>query len=204
VHPQYKALWEKYLEQHGYHGDMTPAAIWGAYQHMLTWREGLSAEELVVVRHRMAPYMISHKTVEIGGVTFWDSHVKEHRSWFLFPQNDDDAGVIYFGRIDQVFSHIGPGGAQSSVLLKVQYFRAKQRRNQAYEPYDYMMCAPVVSKVAVPMAYGSVWPASDIVPVAITVMPHPTVKDQLVMLHRDVFFAMAGGHPGPDVYRMLL
>jgi hypothetical protein len=184
---------------------MSRPALWRAYEQFLSWRPDLPRAELDLIQHRMAPYIQCHKSVEVGGVMFWDSHVKAHRSWFLFPKNDADNGVMYFGRIDLIFSHIGPGtGNQASVLLQVQYFRAKQRRRAAQGAYDYLLCAPVVSKVPDSVKYGSVWLAHQIVPVAITVKPHPTRKDELVMLHRDIFFAMAGGHPGPDVYKMLL
>jgi hypothetical protein len=160
----------------------------------------------------MSSHITSYKSVEVGGVTFWDSHVKEDRSWFMFPSHRDDHGVMYFGQIHRIFSHEGPTGTaqdpegimEVSTLLEVQYFCAEKKANGVYEPFDYLMCAPWVSSKAVQMPYGNIWRAADIAPVAITVVPHAEKKRKLLVLHREMFFTMFGGHKAPDVARLLL
>jgi hypothetical protein len=209
------SLWHRYLESAGHVGAMTMSALHSAYKNFFAWRGqglNLTSAELTLLKGTMDWYVCKHSSVEIGGVTFWASDVKEHFSWFLFPWHADDDGVMYFGRIEKIFSHCGPMGSGecqqevtcASKLLQVQYFCARKRANHEYEPYDFTLCAPVVHSSPVKMPYGNIWPASDVAPVAITVRPHPFKKDHHVVLHRDVFFAMCGGHPAPDILRMLL
>jgi hypothetical protein len=192
---------------------MTIGSLWRLWSSFIGWRPAtLTPSELGLMQCTMSVFITSYKSVEVGGVTFWDSHVKEDRSWFMFPSHPDDNGVMYFGQIHRIFSHEGPTGTtqdpqgiiEVSILLEVQYFCAEKRVGSVYEPFDYLMCAPFVNSKAVRMPYGNIWRAADIAPVAITVVPHPEKKSKLLVLHRDIFFPMFGGHPAPDVARLLL
>jgi hypothetical protein len=62
-------------------------------------------------------------------------------------------------------------------------------------------CPSVISLKypAVHWQHAHAWPASEIVPVAITVLPNTSDTEQHAVPHHDIFFAMFGGNPPPDL-----
>jgi hypothetical protein len=206
INPDLAALWEKYLVAERYvphvGSRLTLAGFKAAFANFYNWLpDGLDADEESMLTNPMDQYALSFKHIQIGDVSFSDEATNPARSWFMFPFSEDDHGVMYFGQIVRIITHVGPVNNSNpkfrSPLLQVKYFKSPQLAKQ----YDREVPSPVLSKKEVVQPWGNIWPADQVVPMEITVVENALNNRELLVLHKDLFFAHAGGHTGPDLLR---
>jgi hypothetical protein len=119
----------------------------------------------------------------------------------LAPAAFADRGRPLFGRITTIWEHESRVVAQAvdgpAVLLAVEWFVAPSNA----QVYDRDMHVPVIGKVpsrarSLPPA---IFPACQVVPIDLVVMPHPVEQNLQVLLpvNNDFYWLTALGYDGP-------